>query len=99
MVFFFEVQGALAGVDAVPEPLTLCCFSPQVPDDPADPVCAPASPQASALHLRVEGEVPPAPRSAHSGLPRARDQEAAGGAGHLPPGERGHGQLRLRPAV
>ena len=89
----------MAGMDTVPESLTLCCLSSQVPDDPADSICAPASPQTSALHLWVKGEVPPAPRSAHPGLPRARDQEAAGGAGHLPPGECGHGQLRLRPAV
>lgn len=58
-------------------------FPPQVPDDPADSICAPASPQASALHLWIKGQVPPAPGFAHLGLPCAWDQEAAGGTGDI----------------
>lgn len=78
---------------------SLCSFSSQVPDDPADSICAPSSPQTSALHLWLKGEIPPAPGFAHSGLPRAWDQEAAGGAGDIPSGKCGHSQLRLCLAV
>lgn len=73
--------------------------TPTVPDDPADAVCAQAGAQAAAVHLRLQREVQAAARPAHAGLARARHQEAAGGAGHLPAGRRRHGILGLRLAV
>lgn len=82
-----------------PGELTLPWLVSAVPDDPADAVRAPPGAQAAAVHLRLQGQVPAAAGPAHPGLARAGHQKAAGGAGHLPEGQRGDSQLRLCPAV
>lgn len=70
-----------------------------VSDDPADPVCQEASEKAFAVHLRLQRKISSAAGSAHSGLPCAQHQEASGGAGHLPPGWRGHSHVWFSSAV